>query len=261
MRKMVLLLLLSMLVACGQAVTGSQPPVTTAPATSPAPATIAPEPTSQAATAAPSPVPTPGVTAVVGPDDRLVRAVHQALARQLGAREDTLRLQSAVWQEWPDGAIGCPQEGMVYPQVITPGFLLTFSDGTRTYEVHTDEGGRSMVWCENEQPIELSGGEPAGAGPEATPQPDAASQPLVDMAKQALAKDLGIASDDIRLVAIEAVEWNDSSLGCPQPDQAYLQVITPGYRIVLETQGQRYEYHTDQRGTVVRCDAPQNSSG
>ena len=33
----------------------------------------------------------------------------------------------------------------------------------------------------------------------------------------------------------------------------HLQVITPGYRIILEAQGQRYEYHTDQQRSVVRC--------
>ena len=34
----------------------------------------------------------------------------------------------------------------------------------------------------------------------------------------------------------------------------YAQVITPGFRLVFDYQGQRYEYHTDQAGTVVQCE-------
>ena len=48
--------------------------------------------------------------------------------------------------------------------------------------------------------------------------------------------------------------WPDSSLGCPKPNMNYLQVITPGYRIVLEAQGRSYEYHTDTGKRVVRCE-------
>jgi hypothetical protein len=33
----------------------------------------------------------------------------------------------------------------------------------------------------------------------------------------------------------------------------YAQVITPGFLIVLAAQGQTYEYHTDQKATVVLC--------
>jgi hypothetical protein len=85
-------------------------------------------------------------------------------------------------------------------------------------------------------------------------QPDAASQPLVDSARQALAKDLGVQDSGIKLIGLEAVEWSDSSLGCPKPGETYLQVITPGYRVTLEAQGQRYEYHTDRTTRAVRCD-------
>jgi hypothetical protein len=29
--------------------------------------------------------------------------------------------------------------------------------------------------------------------------------------------------------------------------------MTPGYLVLLEADGQRYEYHTDTRGSVVLC--------
>jgi hypothetical protein len=52
---------------------------------------------------------------------------------------------------------------------------------------------------------------------------------------------------------VEAVDWSDTSLGCPEPGMAYAQVITPGYLIVLGAAGQTYEYHTDEHSSVVLC--------
>jgi hypothetical protein len=67
-----------------------------------------------------------------------------------------------------------------------------------------------------------------------------------------LAGQLDIAAEAITVRSVEAVEWPDSSLGCPGPGMMYAQVITPGYRIVLEANGQSYAYHTEG-GTIVRC--------
>lgn len=80
-----------------------------------------------------------------------------------------------------------------------------------------------------------------------------APQSIVDLVTQQLASRLSISTEAISVVEVEAVEWRDSSLGCPAPDRAYNPVITPGYRIVLEAQGTRYEYHTDMGAAYVLC--------
>jgi len=67
---------------------------------------------------------------------------------------------------------------------------------------------------------------------------------------------LGTAPDQVTIVTIEPVEWPDTSLGCPQPGEFYAQVITPGYRIIIESEGQRLEYHTDMESNFVLCEAP-----
>jgi hypothetical protein len=69
-----------------------------------------------------------------------------------------------------------------------------------------------------------------------------------------LADKTGVPDSDIRLLSMEAVEWSDASLGCPQEGFMYAQVITPGYLIILEAQGQSYEYHSDQAANVVLCE-------
>jgi len=68
-----------------------------------------------------------------------------------------------------------------------------------------------------------------------------------------LASRSGVAADVITLVESEAVEWSDSALGCPQPGMNYMQVITPGYRVVLDAGGATYAYHTNDRGAFVLC--------
>jgi hypothetical protein len=184
-------------------------------------------------------------------------AAQLRLAQHLGVPANSLMLQSANQKDWPDGALGCPQPGQLYPQVVIPGFLLVFSnsDQTQTYEVHTGRSEQQMILCDNGQPIDLvsqASEPPTPSGDTAQTHPG--NRPLVELARQALAKQLNIDATTIKLTQIEEVEWRDSSLGCPKPGMNYLQVITPGYRIVLEAQGRSYEYHSDTGKRVVRCD-------
>ncbi len=60
-----------------------------------------------------------------------------------------------------------------------------------------------------------------------------------------LAAKLGVNSADLALVESEATDWADASLGCPQPDVAYAQVLTPGYRITFRHEGKPYAVHSN----------------
>jgi hypothetical protein len=86
--------------------------------------------------------------------------------------------------------------------------------------------------------------------------PDAA-QPMVEKVRQDLAEQRNVEAAAVNVVEFQSVEWADSSLGCPQPDMMYLMVITPGYRIVLELDGEKYDYHTDRERYFVLCKAGQ----
>ncbi|MEW6401056.1 MAG: hypothetical protein AB1649_04610 [Chloroflexota bacterium] len=83
---------------------------------------------------------------------------------------------------------------------------------------------------------------------------DPGLQGLLEQAKMDLAQRLFISITEITLVEITSVEWSDSSLDCPQPGMSYLQVITPGYRILLEANGSAYEYHSNGTAHVVYCE-------
>jgi hypothetical protein len=69
---------------------------------------------------------------------------------------------------------------------------------------------------------------------------------LVARATADAAGRVGARPSDVRVVLVEAREWSDRSLGCPRPGLGYAQAITPGYLIVLEAAGQRFEYNADQ---------------
>jgi hypothetical protein len=84
-------------------------------------------------------------------------------------------------------------------------------------------------------------------------QPIPGSEESLAAAIADLSKQTGILPGEVVLVSIEAVDWSDTSLGCPQEGFMYAQVITAGYIIVLEARGQQYQYHTDQAANVVLC--------
>ena len=70
----------------------------------------------------------------------------------------------------------------------------------------------------------------------------------MDAALRDAATQAGVPATDLRVVQVEATEWSDSSLGCPSPGAMYLQVITPGFRILIAGGGKQFEYHSDQDG-------------
>jgi hypothetical protein len=79
---------------------------------------------------------------------------------------------------------------------------------------------------------------------------------LIEMAKNHLAQQLSISVDEISLVEARSVVWPDSSLGCPQEGIMYLQVLTPGFLLLLEHVGTNFEYHTDRSSHIVICENP-----
>ena len=85
-----------------------------------------------------------------------------------------------------------------------------------------------------------------------TSKPPYAPNIYVDMAVNDLSDRLGVKSDQIAVVSITPKDFGDTSLGCPQPGYFYIQVITPGYIIVLSYSGTPFTYHGGL-STVVHC--------
>jgi hypothetical protein len=87
-----------------------------------------------------SPLPRPPI----GPVD----AAMAHLAAELGIPSEEITFVSLTAAEWPDASLGCPEEGVMYAQVVTPGCLILLEVEGQEYELHTDETGQSVVLCE-----------------------------------------------------------------------------------------------------------------
>lgn len=95
---------------------------------------------------------------------------------------------------------------------------------------------------------------PTPPPPTSTPAPTATPVELTPAqlaAIQLLADALGVPVSEIKVVSTEAVQWPDSCLGISRPNIRCARVITPGFRIILEANGEQYEYHTDEDGGAV----------
>ena len=73
---------------------------------------------------------------------------------------------------------------------------------------------------------------------------------IVTLVREDLARELNTSIEDIKVVSIENVTWNDASLGVPGGMAA--QVITEGHIVILEYGNIEYVYHTDLRHSFVR---------
>ncbi len=186
---------------------------------------------------------------------RLIERATEDLVQATNAAAAEITVVSSEEVEWSDTSLGCPEPDGMYAQMITPGYLIVLESGGNTYEYHsgTDPEG-PLVQCVDDEPSE----EDTQSGADVASASDAQAEPLARLIQRAIAdlvQTTSAAADEITVVNSEEVEWSDTSLGCPQPDGMYAQMITPGYLFILERDGKTYEYHsgTDPEGPLVQC--------
>ena len=99
-----------------------------------------------------------------------------------------------------------------------------------------------------------------------SPEDEATSVP-VDLtpaqlaAVTSLSDQLSLNVDHIKLVSTEAVTWPDGCLGIVRMGVMCTQAEVPGFKIILDAEGQEYEYHTNQDGSVVLLAEGAENSG
>lgn len=78
------------------------------------------------------------------------------------------------------------------------------------------------------------------------------SNKIVQKARRWLADQLNVPLGRVKLVSLEQVEWPDSCLGLPEPGEACLMVITPGYKMIFRVGEEEFELHTDLAANNIR---------
>jgi hypothetical protein len=130
--------------------------------------------------------------------------------------------------------------------VVVAGTLITLMGGCRPVTAPGEPGSAAAATVSVTAAADAAAASSDLSGPE---------QQMVDAATVQVAQTANVAASDVHLNSIEAVEWPDASLGCPQPDMMYAQVITPGYLLVFDAGGQTVEVHADsaQPPQIVIC--------
>jgi hypothetical protein len=169
------------------------------------------------------------------------------MAQDLGVPAQDIEVQSVDAVEWSDGSLGCPQEGMMYAQVITPGYRVLLEVDGQAYEIHTDMG-RTVVLCEREDSAMVV---PPGSG-----AVEPGLGPFITMATEDLAGRLSVGEGEIEVLEAIAVVWPNAALGCPQPGMDYRQVPMDGTLIRLQAEGEVYEYHSGGGREPFLCEQP-----
>lgn len=177
---------------------------------------------------------TPPPTATPTPADLppAVRAAMEALAASLGVRLEDITFVSSEAVEWPDSCLGVVRIDALCAQGIVPGFRVMLSAEGTTHEYHTNADGSAVTPAD---------GMPVDPAPE-----------IITAAQQALAEALGVDVSAVLYLSALSVEWPNACLGLTLPGVGCAEVITPGYIVNLEVDGQAYEYHTNSNGNVVR---------
>lgn len=92
---------------------------------------------------------------------------------------------------------------------------------------------------------------PATAVPATVGAPGLPPAVVLD-AQQWLATELNIPIEELQIVEMSQEQWSDSCLGLGGPNEICAQVITPGWRVIFEANGMRYEVRTDETGSTIR---------
>lgn len=131
-----------------------------------------------------------------------------------------------------------------------PGAAVTSTLGpTSTPEPSATAAEAGATASATVEPVPIVTDEADENGTEVSEQPQ-----LETLVRQDLAQRLGVDPEAIEVVTKEAVEWPNGAMGCPAPGAVYTQAIVPGFRMVLEVEGERYEYHTDRQQRFLLCE-------
>jgi hypothetical protein len=88
----------------------------------------------------------------------------------------------------------------------------------------------------------------------------AAAQAAAEQARAEAARQLKAAASEFTVVTVEPTQWSDSSLGCRKPGAMYQQVISNGYTVVLQREGNRHQVNV-AGSRAVMCDRATRLSG
>lgn len=169
-----------------------------------------------------------------------IARAKQTLAQALGIEEMQIDVVKSEERTWNDSSMGCGKPGTMAMQVITPGYAVTLSAKGKEHSVHVSQS--SAIVCDRPTLMRKPSRAARARGVDA----------LIQLAKEDLAKQLGIDIATIRVAGMQPQKWPDSTLGCAEHTASAQPGPIPGYRISLRHQKRVYTYHADMK-SVRAC--------
>jgi hypothetical protein len=81
----------------------------------------------------------------------LLDSILKDLSGRTGTTIEKINVIQAQSIVWNDGALGCPQPGMMYTMALVPGYRVILEVGNQKYDYHAAETGYFFV-CESGLP-------------------------------------------------------------------------------------------------------------
>ncbi len=131
--------------------------------------------------------------------------------------------------------VGCAQQG---------------EKPTDDYEAAREKMMEYRRPAQPKKPLErVPEGEPALEGPVDGVVPDELVAAII---ADAAARD-GVDPVLVQVVSTRRIDWPDGSLGCPEPGREYIQVVVPGYQVLVSVAGRLLDYRSDLAGQFFVC--------
>jgi hypothetical protein len=84
-------------------------------------------------------------------DEEIVQMAIRDLAARLDLPEGDIEVTEVRDVQWPDGALGCPEEGKMYTQAVVDGTRVLLGAGDRIYDYHAGAGGEPFLCPSDEK--------------------------------------------------------------------------------------------------------------
>lgn len=135
--------------------------------------------------------------------DSAAQRAREALAERLQVAAEAIEMQEVEPAEWPDAALGCPEKGKVYAQVLTSGYRVRLDYEGRSHWLHVT--GEHVVFCS------------ASAGQEPRESLVRVMARATREARRDLAERLGIEEAAVEVERVRPAPEASDLEGCPPP--------------------------------------------
>jgi hypothetical protein len=95
--------------------------------------------------------PTSVIRSTPSPWPPAIEAAIDAAAREFGIERAEIGIETFAERNWPSTALGCPEPGRSYAQIITAGFRIVLRIDGAAVVYHADETGAAVVRCDEEE--------------------------------------------------------------------------------------------------------------